>query len=218
MGEISGTYNILFHKYKLARLNGDGVTRTVLPLTMSEAGEFKRSNNSTEIDQMMKIAMTTPICKKPATAPAARKTEHNNLRPCTREVSKPVIKSTSKSILPIKTKKVSVVPIGRPNTVQALPSNQKNVRYVDYRTIKSPTLRRKAYSATLTPTTNRPQSRQEENRKKSPHTIQKDSVKEMYDVKKHDSDLKVKRKLDMFYSLGKTRSTDHKPINEMTSK
>lgn len=42
----------------------------------------------------------------------------------------------------------------RPCTVQATP-NESPPQFVDYRLIKSPTLRRKAYSAGITPKTNR---------------------------------------------------------------
>lgn len=217
MGEISGTYNILAHKYRLARLNGDGVTRAIPTVAIAVSDEFRKNSIAAENNLLMKMTQSrTGGIRKPSTAPAPRKLDSHTSRPHTQEAVKSVIKTSSKNIVPIRIrKKESGASNFRPNTIQTPPSRQKNVKCVDYRTIKSPTLRRKAYSATLTPKTNRPQSVHEEHQKESTLDVQK---KENLNSKKLNSNLIEKRFSDKFYLPSRTESTENKTSCEVVNK
>ncbi|KAG5882317.1 hypothetical protein JTB14_019339 [Gonioctena quinquepunctata] len=154
LGKIGGMFNILQRRYQMSQLTGDGVTRVLPSLTLLELADLTKN-----IGKEKKLATARPSSqRKPQTA--GRTTDFCTPRLIRMDNLKPVMSSPTEQIMKSKfqtksKKKDQPIPRPRPNTVQSVPNQPKTRPLPDYRAIKSPTLRRKAYSATITPKTNR---------------------------------------------------------------
>ncbi|XP_076274726.1 uncharacterized protein LOC143205359 isoform X1 [Rhynchophorus ferrugineus] len=129
--KIGGIYNILAHTFSINKLSGDGISRAVPPLNIEN---FSRKLDISNKDVSHSHRITT----------SKYLTMSGN-------------DSINKSKLPVsiqarKSDNTNQSKI-RPRTVQPMINREQDL--VDYRTIKSPTLRRKAYSASLS-SQNRP--------------------------------------------------------------
>lgn len=155
-GKIGGIFNILIHKQQLNQLTGDGVTKNLPSLTLMEISELAR-NGGRDLS-VMKLASARPVIpRKPYTAIAcSRKSQIYTPREatCSKEVKVLITNPLKKTT---KLKKKENVPSRIPTSAQPQ-IYRKDSKMVDYRLITSPTLRRKAYSATIAPKTNRPRS------------------------------------------------------------
>ncbi|XP_030745729.1 SNF1-related protein kinase catalytic subunit alpha KIN11-like isoform X2 [Sitophilus oryzae] len=133
--KVGGIYNILAHMYSLSRLGGDGISRT-LPVLNVENVNDKADVYNKEAPRTLRISLTRLTQK----SSRIMKTSNTNL------IGIPLSKRDE-----VAGQSSAVKP--RPKTVQSIVNREQ---FVDYRTLKSPTLRRKAYSASISPTASRP--------------------------------------------------------------
>ncbi|KAJ8937321.1 hypothetical protein NQ314_011960 [Rhamnusium bicolor] len=160
LGKISGMFNMLIHKYQINQLKGDGVTRTLPSLTLMEQSDAHKNirKESTCIkistarsSQQRKAYTATATSRRPDyCTPRTAVDDNRNVKP---DVNHNMIKNKHINIMA--NRKEDNSPKYRPSTIQ-IASNEKKCHMPDYRLIKTPTLRRKAYSANITPKTNRP--------------------------------------------------------------
>ncbi|KAJ8924174.1 hypothetical protein NQ315_006965, partial [Exocentrus adspersus] len=154
LGRAGGMFNILVHKHQISQLTGDGVTRTLPSLTILEHPDVHLAKSGTR--QLLRVATArTALEKRPLTV-AGNQRRIDVYSPRMEVVDKKRVTSA-----PVKQQKVAQKSSAstkkdskhRPSThVEKPPAGQ------DYRLIKTCTLRRKAYSAGITPKTNRPAS------------------------------------------------------------
>ncbi|XP_074032493.1 MAP/microtubule affinity-regulating kinase 4 [Leptinotarsa decemlineata] len=158
LGKIGGMFNILQRRYQMSQLTGDGVTRVLPSLTLLELADLTKNIGK---EKKIYTARSSTYKNSPSMMP------NRNIDFCTprmirlEKTLKPVMSSPNEQIAKnklqqqMKSKKDPSSQKTRPNTVQTTSNQQKNRPALDYRVIKSPSLRRKAYSATITPKSNR---------------------------------------------------------------
>ncbi|XP_018567540.1 probable serine/threonine-protein kinase HSL1 [Anoplophora glabripennis] len=168
LGKVGGMFNILIHKHQLNQLIGDGITRTLPSLTLLELPEVQKTLNR----------CSTPVKVSTARAPQEKKTTTTKnthlyfytprLEGDKKRIDSSPVKQRNSQNLPAKIENNANK--SRPSTVQATLS-AKQTQPVDYRLIKSPNLRRRAYSAGITPKTNRQHSPTVEKTKQLPTEV-----------------------------------------------
>ncbi|XP_057654176.1 serine/threonine-protein kinase MARK2-like [Diorhabda carinulata] len=179
LGRIAGMFNILKRRYQLSQVHGDGTSQTMSSLNIFELKNLsksleKKSSSSTR-EHKLKM-LQTAFQKSQTTQTQTKKPDYRSPRVSLSEgkpskPTNPIIEQ--EKIKSAKIKKYSKI---RPNTVQEIikqehelekieesirpstvqPLSQTKSSPVDYREIKSPCLRRKVYSATITQHINSP--------------------------------------------------------------
>ncbi|KAJ8963058.1 hypothetical protein NQ318_018522 [Aromia moschata] len=148
LGKVGGMFNVLVHKHQLNQLNGDGVTRTTPSLTQLDIPDAQK--NSSRDRTVLRISTARNAQqKKPSLLTLGPRTDYCTPRPIPEEKKVECVqtpKSKTANSKPVK-KESSVAKVTRPSTTQT--NADKAYQMLDYRTIKSPTLRRKAYSANI---------------------------------------------------------------------
>lgn len=210
VGKIGGLYNILVHKQQMSQLTGDGVTKNLPALTLMEISELARNAGKSP----MKITSARPTAqRKPHTAIAcSRKPQFStpNDEVCRKDTKVTTTPSPKKSMKP---KRKESAPARVPATAPPKAS-KRDPKMVDYRLITSPTLRRKAYSATISQKNNRPRSPAEgASRPTSPKLdrlppIEKD--KDSYGKRTYDMYVPEKIDIQDINSIRKTISANSK--------
>lgn len=135
------------------QLTGDGVTKNFPSIALMEIAELTKTRSKNIAH--MKVASARPaIPRKPHTALVySRK---SNVATPREIISREVKANLTSAKKTTKLNKKESAPTKIPTSAQT--PNRRDPKIVDYRLITSPTLRRKAYSATITPKTNRPRS------------------------------------------------------------
>ncbi|VEN62278.1 unnamed protein product [Callosobruchus maculatus] len=175
LGKIGGLYNILLHRFQLNQLHGDGIVKRVPSLTLMEA-EARRTKDKDSV----KIHTERPSSRRGTDRPYTLSYALKRMDYCTPRISMPSQQTAAPEMVRPETSPMHVsrktVANMRPKHVETsvqskeIVITQSSYDYkhtqhqaritplIDYRCIKDPTLRRKAYSATITPKTHRPYS------------------------------------------------------------
>ncbi|CAH2002247.1 unnamed protein product [Acanthoscelides obtectus] len=176
LGKIGGIYNILLHRFQLNQLRGDGVVKKVPALSLMELEANKKAKEK----ETLKIYTERPGSRRGSERPYTHSYAYKRMEYCTPRLSVPseqvtIPETVRPDTCPIATTRKT--PISRRLKMTEAPLQSKEMvntqsiydyrqvyhepkitPLIDYRNIKDPTLRRKAYSATITPKTHRPYS------------------------------------------------------------
>nr|CAH7725407.1 unnamed protein product [Callosobruchus chinensis] len=173
LGKIGGIYNILLHRFQLNQLHGDGIVKRLPSLSLMEVEARKAKEKDS-----LKIHTERPNSRRRSDRPYMNSYALKRMEFCTprlsmaQQTAAPVVRPDTCPMHVNRKPVASVRPKNPETSVQSkeiaitqstydyrnTQQQQRITPLIDYRCIKDPTLRRKAYSATITPKTHRPYS------------------------------------------------------------